>query len=127
MKRKISDIKLVRYANKDANGVELQCEPARESIQFAIDNKEFELRGFQSHLDELMAEWGKNATTVQDWNERIRVYHARRIAHFVVHGWSDPIILDANGKITDGLHRLKAAIFMGKDEVDVIISGDDSK
>jgi hypothetical protein len=96
-------------------------------IQYAVDNDLLESRGYQTHFDELNLEWEEGLRSLQELADRQKSYHAKRIAHFVVHGWSDPIILDANGKITDGLHRLKAAIFMGKDEVDVIISGDDSK
>jgi hypothetical protein len=127
MIRRIADIPFVRYVNTDTNGVNILCEPTREDIQLAINNKEHEQRGFQSHLNELEAEWGKNVKNGQEWNERIRVYHTRRIAHFIVHGWIDPIILNADGTMKDGLHRLKAAIFMGKDEIDVIISDGDSK
>lgn len=127
MMRKIVDIPFVRYANRDANGVSISCEPTREDIQLAINYKEFEQRGFQSHLNELRAEWEKNVRNGQEWNERIRVYHTRRIAYFVEHGWVDPIILNPDGTMKDGLHRLKAAIFMDKDEVDVIISDSDSK
>ena len=127
MMRRIADIPFVPYANWDANGVQIPCEPSPEDIQRAIDDKQFEQRGFQTHHDELKAEWEKNVTSAGEWNERVRAYHTRRIAHFVVQGWSDPIILNANGTMKDGLHRFKAAIFMGKDEVEVTISDEGSK
>jgi hypothetical protein len=126
MWKKIADIPFVRYENT-FNGIVLSCESSHENIQLAINNKEFEQRGFQTHNDELLAEWKKNVSSAQELNERIRGYHTRRIAHFVVHGWTDPIILDADGEMKDGLHRLKAAIFMGKDEVEVVILKPDSK
>ncbi|MFM2217075.1 MAG: hypothetical protein RL240_1393 [Planctomycetota bacterium] len=126
MMRKIADIPIVTYAST-VDGVQMGCEPTRDEIQRAIDDKQFEQRGFQTHFDELQTEWESNVSSAQEWNERIRTYHTRRIAHFVVQGWTDPIILTAGGKMKDGLHRFKAAIFMGMVEVEVTISDEDSK
>jgi hypothetical protein len=125
MMREIAKIQIIPYGFND--GITYLAEPSPMEIQYAVDNDLLESRGYQTHFDELNLEWEEGLRSLQELADRQKSYHAKRIAHFVVHGWSDPIILDANGKITDGLHRLKAAIFMGKDEVDVIISGDDSK
>ena len=44
----------------------------------------------------------------------------RRIVYFVVNGWEEPILLCKDGcTISDGLHRLKAAIYLGLEEVEV--------
>jgi ParB-like nuclease domain len=44
------------------------------------------------------------------------------IAYFVVNGWSDPIILNHDERtIIDGLHRLKAAMYLGMDTIEVAI------
>jgi hypothetical protein len=129
--RKIADIKPIPYGFNV--GTIYSAEPSRMEIQFAIDNGQLEDRGYQTHFDELNREWegglsfepAEEFRSLQEFADRQRSYHAKRIAHFVVHGWSDPIILDANGKIRDGSHRLKAAIFMGKDEIDVSILDND--
>jgi hypothetical protein len=130
--RKIADIKPIPYGFNV--GTIYFAEPSRMEIQYSVDNGLLESRGYQTHFDELNLEWEEGLSfeleesrSLQELADRQRSYHAKRIAHFVVHGWSDPIILDANGKIKDGSHRLKAAIFMGKDEIDVIISDGDSK
>jgi hypothetical protein len=120
MKRKISEIPPVRYGYVD-NGVGYSCEPSPEDIQHAINNNQLEERGFQSHLEELKTEWRANAKTRQECDELVKIYHARRIAFFVVNGWKEPVALTAEGKVNDGLHRIKAAIFIGMDEVEVII------
>ena len=47
MWKKIADIPFVRYENT-FNGIVLSCESSHENIQLAINNKEFEQRGFQT-------------------------------------------------------------------------------
>jgi len=57
--------------------------------------------------------------------------HAGRIAYLVLHGWTDPILIDVGCRdewcgdwiVWDGNHRLSAAWFMGKDLIDVEFSG----
>jgi len=50
------------------------------------------------------------------------MYHARRIAFFIVNGWSEPIVLRGDGcTIEDGLHRLKAALYKGIPEVEITV------
>jgi hypothetical protein len=120
MKRRISEIPSVRYGYVD-NGVGYSCEPSVEDIQLAMDKYQLEERGYQSHLGELETEWRAKATTRQEGDDLVKLYHSRRIAFFVVNGWTDPIVLTADGRMNDGLHRLKAAIFRGMDEVEVII------
>jgi hypothetical protein len=47
-------------------------------------------------------------------------YHAKRIAFYVVNGWQDGIVLNEDKKtVKDGLHRLKATIFLGWDTVEI--------
>ena len=55
----------------------------------------------------------------------LRQYHARGKAHFAVNKWSDPILLKADGRtVKDGTHRLKAAIYLDLDAVEVEITDD---
>ena len=124
MMHDVATIPTVIYANT-IDGVQYDCEPSADDIQRAIDEKQFEFRGFQTHHDELMDEWKNGASSAREFNELMRAYHTRRIAHFVDQGWNDPIILTVDGKMKDGLHRLKAAIFKGMGEVEVTIADDD--
>jgi len=97
------------------------CDPAPFEIDQALQAKTFESRGFQTHLKELEAEWA-NSASVQEYSLKVKNYHAQRIAHFVYHGWAEPIALTAEKKITDGLHRLRAAIHKGLFEIEAMIS-----
>ena len=109
MKKKVSEIVSLRYGEDN-----VCCEPSREEIEDALEK-----RGFQEHLDELKAEWGK--LPIPERYDHIRRYHARRTAFFVVNGWNDqPIKLKKDGReVSEGSHRLRAARHLGIDEVDV--------
>ena len=59
--------------------------------------------------------------------------HAQRIAYLVVHGWKGPIQIDVGvpsisklptWPVTDGNHRLYAAIWRGDEMIEADISGD---
>lgn len=57
--------------------------------------------------------------------------HVRRIAWFVIHGATDPIIVDVGCLgvfreyiIEDGYHRFAAAIYLGNETIPVSASGD---
>jgi len=56
-----------------------------------------------------------------------RSFHVARVAYLVVHGWEDPIEVEASDHITwpvmDGNHRLAAAKFLGMEMVEVQFSG----
>ena len=97
------------------------CDPSPADIDQAIEARTFESRGFQTHLHELEAEWA-NSSSVQEYSTKVKTYHAQRIAHFVYHGWTEPVVLSEDKKIIDGLHRLRAAIHKNMLEVEVIIS-----
>jgi hypothetical protein len=120
LKRKISEIPPVLYGYRD-DGIFYSQEPSPEDIQLAIKENQFEERAYQTDLEELKTEWRAKAKTRQECDDLVKTYHARRIARFVVHGWTDPIALTADGRMNDGLHRLKAANFKGMDEVEVTI------
>lgn len=117
---KISEIKGMIPYGFYLDRTPIVCDPSPADIDQAIKADEFELRGFQTHLGELQAEWG-SALTAEDYCIRVKTYHARRIAQFVRHGWTDPIALTKDKAITDGLHRLRAAIHKGMEEVEVTI------
>lgn len=45
-------------------------------------------------------------------------WHHERVAWFVVHSWTAPILLDTTHlRVTDGLHRLAAALYRGDEAV----------
>ena len=107
MQKKVSKIENTEYGQDS-----VCCEPSKADIQKAVDEKDFESRRFQEDFYELIAEW--EAASKPERYERMRKYHAKRIAFFVVNGWDGPIVLNTDEhKIKEGLHRLKAAIFLG--------------
>ena len=117
--RKVSEIPEYTYAAQK-DGHLYNFNPTTENIQQAIDAGQLEERGYQTHKDELHTEWTQGAQgNIETFCLLQRDYHARRIARFVVKGWSDPIILASDGDMIDGTHRLKAAIHKHLDEVEV--------
>ena len=117
LKKKISEIKCASY------GVgELSCEPTKEEIEEAIKNENLEKRNFQDDLDELNAEWNLKSNNFEEYITFQKDYNARRIAYFIVNGWSSPILLDEDGvTIKDGLHRFKAAKYLENEMIDVVV------
>lgn len=100
----------------------ISCEPSMEDICKAINNNTLEHRGFQYNVEELKKEWYLSDKGKYDC-DLIKKYHAERIAYFVVNGIGEPICLKSDGKtVSDGLHRLKAAIFKGYDQIEVVIN-----
>ena len=114
MKKKISEIFSSLYGQDN-----VCCEPSPEEIERAVREKDLEKREFQKDLAELIAEWYQ-VSGPERYNE-IRKYHARRIAFFVVNGWDNyPIVLKQDGReVEEGSHRLRAAIHLGMDTVEV--------
>lgn len=112
--KKIFEINNTKYGQDNVS-----CEPTKEEIEKAVDDGNIDKRSFQGNLEELKKEWeGKD----EEKYEAIREYHCRRIAYFVVNKWNEPIKLKRDGKtISDGLHRFKAALFLGYEYVDVVI------
>ena len=122
--RNVNEIKLVRYGDTFGSKV-LLCEPSPADIQQALDEGRLEQRNYQTDLDTLVSEWKRATNDGQDqaeWVRQVTGYHARRVAYFVTHGWSDPIMLTADGRITDGSHRIRAAIFKGISKIEVRIA-----
>jgi hypothetical protein len=124
--KKIDEIEIGPYVGVSHPSKPL-CEPSFEQIERAIRDEDFDERGYQEHLEELVAEWNKDCPDFWEYNRHEQQYHARRIAHLAVNGWSDddPIILKKDGRsVHDGLHRLKAAKHLGKRTVKVRICPD---
>ena len=119
VKKKITEIKNVLYAVYN-----ISCEPTKEEIEKAVREKDFEVRAFQKDLAELNTEWNKNAENrKEEYCLQQRRFHIRRIAYFVLYGWKEPILLCEDGcTVLDGLHRLKAAIHLSLEEVEVIVT-----
>jgi len=88
-----------------------------------VHEQNFDERGFQDKESELLEEWNKASNnSFEVYCDHVRQYHARRIAYFVKNGWEDPILLEADGRtVADGLHRLKAAIHLRMENVEVKI------
>jgi hypothetical protein len=96
---------------------EYSVEPSFADVEKAITDGTFETRGFQNDIKELTDEWNRGGSLDKYLRLR-RQYHTRRIAHFVVHPSSHPVVLDKNtGGVKEGLHRLKAAKYKGVKEV----------
>lgn len=92
--------------------------PTEQEIQEAIDSGQLEDRGIQSHRNELDREWWEKANgNLDEVAKQQREFNARRIAHFVVHGWPDALRVERSGKMHDGTHRLRAAIHKGMKQV----------
>ena len=105
---KIAEIKPVFYGEHDT-----LCEPSRDEIARAVAEKKLDVRRYQEDLELLKSEWTQ-AATFQEYCQMVKEYHTRRIAYFVVNGWSDRILLDQDAQtMIDGLHRLKAAQYLG--------------
>ncbi len=127
--KKVSEIIHPLYGFYDHNNQPVKADPSPEDIEQAIKNKELEERGFQTYCDALGREWANGLSLPADYDEfgrRCRIYHARRIAYFVVNGWDgEAIELAADGvRVTDGLHRLRAAIHKGQETVAVKVAGE---
>ena len=121
--RNVSDIKLVPYGDTFGDTV-LWCDPSRADVQSAIDERQLEERNYQTDLGTLEVEWKHASNNGQDhaeWVRQVRSYHAPRVAYFVTHGLGDPISVTADGRITDGSHRIRAAIFLGIKEIQVCV------
>ena len=113
MTKRIDDIARKQY------GQCFSTEPSDEDVAEAIKKGELEERGFQEYEHELAAEWYRHPPT--ECVQLAKQYHARRIAYFVVKGWTDPIQITSVGKLRDGAHRLRAAKFKGEKTIDFII------
>ena len=114
MKKRLDEIPTGPWT-EDHGDKKFSVEPLRNEIEKAIAEKTLETRGFQKDIRVLTDEWNKEATGNFDEYLRLRKrYHARRIAHFVIHPSSDPIVLDKDtGGVKEGLHRLKTAKHSG--------------
>ena len=123
-RRKISELGIRRYGDVLDNR-KIMCEPTLMDIYDAVKSSNSEARNYQTDLDALKEEWLQECKRSLDpygtWQQLVSQYHARRIAYFVVNGWSQPIEINQNNELTDGTHRIKAAIFKGHTEVDVIV------
>lgn len=122
--RKTGEIKFVKYGDKFGDTVRW-CDPSDEDVQRALDEGQLEERDYQADVEELKSEWysaSKGGRDSDEWVRQVKGYHARRVAFFVENGWDDPITITSDGQIRDGSHRLRAAIFKGRGEVDVVVT-----
>lgn len=122
LRRKITEINIATYVEGG-----ISVEPSIKEVFDAIAFDNLETRDFQLDLPALKAEWEAMCQTPQGlnlalWVHVVREYHSRRVAFFVVNGWDDPIRILPNGDISDGSHRLRAAMYKGMQEVEIEIS-----
>lgn len=121
IKLRVAELPNVPYGIR-LDGLSICFDPSVEDIRKAIDEGRLEERGFQTDLEALRTEWEQQSQGNPLEFYRLQgVYHARRIAYFVVRGWSDPIVVDRSGNLHGGLHRLKAAKFLDHHEIDAIV------
>jgi|GEM_PF-6738287 len=102
------------------------AEPTVLEIYQAVAAGDTEVRAYDdTHKPALYEEFHRqsgffppNPEGINLFIDAVRKYHARRVAYFVLSDWENQIIgLDENGCLRDGGHRLRAAMFMGWDEV----------
>jgi len=102
----------------------------KEDVQKAVNEERLDDRPFQSdsvkhELDQLFTKLSTNKTPNdkkdQILSEWMRDYHIRRVAYLVNNFPNDPITLTNDYKIRDGVHRVIAAITIGKDEIFCLI------
>ena len=116
MKVEVSKIRNVLYGQYN-----ISSEPTKDDIEKAISENRLESRGFQADHTELIKEWNARSKNIKEYCDAVKKYHSERIAFFAVNKWNDPIILYEDGvTIKDGLHRLKAAIFLKLDTIEAI-------
>jgi len=115
----------IRFYGDSTNGQTIVCEPTSKDICDALQAGRLETRNYQTDFEALKAEWvnesQKSSNPLETWRRLVTNYHAGRIAHFVENGWDHPISVNSNDEVTDGTHRVKAAIFKGFSEVEVTI------
>lgn len=112
MKKKVSEICDVLYGENN-----VCCEPSKDDIDRAVKKNDLEIRWFQRDINLIDGE----CKLAENRYDCMRQYHARRIAFFVVNKWTNPIVLNREWRIKDGLHRLKAARYLGIEVVDIEI------
>ena len=123
MKKKVSEIFNTHYVETDGQN-HVSCEPSKEGIEVAVHKNDLEKRGFQEYRPQLIAQWNEGGN-FEGYCDSARKYHASRIAFFVVNRWDDPIKLNKDEHtVKEGLHRLKAAIHLGIETVEVEICYD---
>jgi len=122
--RMISGLKILPYGDT-IDGQVVICEPTSKDISDAIKAGRLETRNYQTDLEALKAEWMSECQNclnpLETWKRVVTKYHAERIAYFVQNGWEHPISVNTEAAVTDGTHRVKAAIFKGFSEVKVTI------
>jgi hypothetical protein len=118
VKKRVADIINTPYA-EEWSGHRISCESSPEEIERAVRDNDLEQRGYQSHEAELNKEWNQPGT-FEGYCELEHVYHVRRVAFFVKNSWTYSITLNSDGRtVSDGLHRLKSAIYLNMEYVEV--------
>lgn len=101
------------------NFQKIDCEPTVEDIRKALREGRLEPRHYQD--PSLVPEWEAAARSTENWGLLVRHYHASRIAYLVTNQSKEPITIRSDGFILDGNHRVRAAIFCGQLEIEVIV------
>jgi hypothetical protein len=97
---------------------ELDTPITREEVQEAVTCGRY--------VDSPAMIWPERLTDGSTINLPPREVHIRRVAYFVTHGWSDPIVLNAQPgywPVLDGNHRLTAAHFRGDMTIEAEFDG----
>lgn len=97
-----------------------------DDITKALSERPFETRSFQACREELWNEWCANSDgSHREIAENSKNYHIKRIAYFVSHSEdleAHPLHIKPDRQsLWDGLHRVWAAIYLGRSEIKAYI------
>ena len=101
-------------------------EPSEEEIRQAVEKGELEERGMDEHQVQIKASLlagSNNGSDVAAVVRMMKDYHTKRVAYFVVNGVPEgdphPITINGQNQVTAGNHRVRAARYLGMNEVEV--------
>jgi len=100
---------------------------SKEDILKAVNEQRFEKRSFQDpsttdDLNKLFEELNRQNTPKHEKDQILsnwaRNFHIERVAFLYSNFPADPIVLSSENQVVDGLHRILAAIALGRQKVD---------
>lgn len=122
--RQIADLTRTSYGET----IVVDCDPSDEEISEALKDSRRERRHFQN--EEIATELSDRTRhlkepiikLLEEWGQIVKDYHAQRIAYLIHTECDDPIDVNQDGFITDGNHRVRAAMHRGLTEIKVRVA-----